>query len=545
MNKANSLVLRGNIVDIFDRKIYGAAIHIEGKTITAIEPTGREEKGYILPGFIDSHVHIESSMATPNAFAHAAVRHGTLGVVADPHEIANVLGVAGIDYMIDNANGTPFYFYFGAPSCVPASPFETNGGIIDAEETRKLLERDDIHFLGEMMNYPGVLHHDPEVMQKIEAAKAAQKPIDGHFPLNDSEALKAYIAAGIQTDHETENLENAIEKCKLGMFIQIREGSAAKNFEMLHPLLKLYPEMVMFCSDDSHPGWLIEKHIRNLVKRALAYGHDLFDVLRAASYTPALHYNIPLGFLRPGDSADFICVDDLEALNIRQSYFKGELIFDGEKALFPAKKAEIFNQFKAKYITFDQLEIKAKGKQMRVIVCKDGDLVTREAIVPVHSFDGYVEPDVNRDLLKLVVINRYRKTPPAIAFIQGMGLKMGAVAQSIAHDSHNIIAVGATDYELVQAINGVIRDNGGICVAYLDETVSLPLPIAGIMSPLSIDEINAKYHQIEQKIKALRTPLTALQMTLAFMGLTVIPDLKLSDRGLFDSKAFAFTNLFL
>lgn len=546
MKEAKSLIIRGNVVDIIQRKTYGAELTIENGRITAISPTNNIEDKYILPGLVDAHVHIESSMATPNAFAHAAVHHGTIAAVADPHEIANVLGIPGIDYMINNAKDTPFYFWFGAPSCVPASPFETNGAIINAEQTKQLLEREDIHFLGEVMNYPGVINQDPEVINKIKAAQTFGKPVDGHFPMAGGEALTAYIAAGVQTDHETESLKEAEEKCKQGMFVQIREGSAAKNFDMLLPLLKSFPEHAMFCTDDSHPGWLIKNHILHLVKKALKSGYDLYDTIRAASYNPAKHYSLPMGFLQIGDYADFIIADNLENLTVESVYWQGSCIYEEGKTLFPEKTAEICNNFHARLITPEQIEVHTKKKEMRVIVCREGDLTTQEEILPVHTPDGFVESDIDRDIMKLVVINRYnKKAMPAIGFIKGMGLKWGAVAQSIAHDSHNIIAVGASDYEITKAINAVIKEKGGIAVACMDEVSILPLPIAGLMSPLSIKEIHERYEEIEKKIKALKTPLSALQMNLAFMGLTVIPELKLSDQGLFDSKKFEFTNLFI
>ena len=546
MKEDKSLVIRGNLVDILKRRTYGAEIHIGNGRIQQVIETGQEEKGYLLPGFIDAHVHIESSMTTPAAFIRAAVRHGNIGAVADPHEIANVLGTEGIDYMIDNAKELPFYTWFGAPSCVPATTMETSGATIDAEETARLLDREEIHFLAEMMNYPGVLNNDPEVARKIEAAQKRGKRVDGHYPQAAGERLKAYIAAGISTDHETISLEEGREKCALGMRVLIREGSAARNFEVLHPLLKEYPEQVMFCTDDAHPCLLDEGYINESVKRALALGYDLYDVLRAASYNPAQHYGIPVGFLRENDPADLILVNDLSELRILATYIQGTCVYDGEKCLLPFPTPRPINRFGAKPITPEKLTVKVKGKrQMRVIVCEGGGLITQEQICPIHTPDGIVESDPSRDILKLVIVNRYRKTPPAVAFLKGTGIKLGAVAQSITHDSHNIIAVGATDFELTQAINAVIRSKGGIAVSLLDEVSLLPLPIAGLMSDRTLEETSRLYREIEQKIKRLGTSLESLQMTLSFMGLLVIPALKLSDQGLFDSNQFQFTPLFV
>ena len=492
MNEAKTLVIRGNLVDIINRRTFGAEISIQNGRIKKVIPTGQDEGSYLLPGFIDAHVHIESSMVTPAAFIHAAVRHGSIGAVADPHEIANVMGTEGVEYMLDNAKGIPFYTWFGVPSCVPATIMETSGAIIDADETARLLEREDLHFLAEMMNYPGVLNKDPEVMRKIEAAKNAGKPIDA-----------------------------------------------------LHPLLKEYPEQIMFCTDDAHPSFLNKGHINRMVKKSLDLGYDLYDVLRAASYNPAMHYKIPAGFLREGDSADFIQVDNLKDLTIQATYIQGTCVYDGEKCTLPLQKPIHRNNFHTKPITLEKLAVKAKGEQMRVIVCEDRELITKEELYPVHTFDGFVESDTERDILKLVILNRYQTAPPAIAFIKGTGLKLGAIAQSISHDSHNIIAIGVTDFELMQAINAVIKAKGGIAVSSMDEVTLLPLPVAGLMSDESLEETSRRYEEIEEKIKRLKTPMDSLQMTLSFMGLLVIPSLKLSNKGLFNSETFQFTPLFV
>lgn len=499
MNEAKALVIRGNVVDIIERRIYGAEITLQNGHILRIVPTGKEEESYLLPGFIDAHIHIESSMVTPAAFINAAVCHGTIGTVADPHEIANVAGTDGIQFMLENVKGIPFYAWFGVPSCVPTTKMETSGACINADETARLLQQDNLRFLGEMMDYPSILNEEPEALSKLEAALKSQKPVDGHFPTGTGTSLEKYIHAGISTDHEASSLKEAKEKCDLGMKIQIREGSAARDFDKLLPLLKEYPEQIMFCSDDIHPGVLQEGHINVLVKKALERGYDLYDVLRAATYNPAQHYNIPVGFLREGDAADFIEVNNLQDLEIRRTYIQGELVFNGIDCTIPFLKPSPCSRFHAKPITLEQLSVKAKGKQMRVIVCQDKELATTMEIHAVHTSDGFVESDPERDLLKLIVVNRYQKAPPAIAFIKGTGLKLGAVAQSISHDSHNIIAVGVTDYELEQAINAVIRAKGGIAVSLMDEITLFPLPIAGLMSDSTIEEASRDYQKIEKK----------------------------------------------
>ena len=545
MGKETIKTIKGNLVDIINRETYGASITLKDGKIFHIQKTGSVENQYILPGFIDAHVHIESSMCTPANFGAAACKHGTIGIVADPHEIANVLGVEGIDFMVNNAEGLPFYYWIGVPSCVPATPFESSGAIIDAVTTKTLLQRDDLHFLAEMMNYPGVLGNDTEVINKIKAAQETGKPIDGHFPNGKGEALSDYIQKGISTDHECSTLEEGEERCRQGMFVQIREGSAAKNFTALHPLIKEFPEKVMLCSDDIHPNTLLERHINGLVKRALDLGYDLYDVLRASSYNQAKHYGMPIGFLQEGDSADFIIIDDLKALNIKETFVKGKCIYNGKDIHFPAKEVVPINKFHAQPITMKELEVKAISDMMRVIVCTDGNLDTSEEIVSPAVKEGMAISDTSTDIIKIVVVNRYQKAPLSIGFIKGTGLKRGAVAQSITHDSHNIIAIGCTDEELAKAINEVILQQGGITVVNGTETTTLSLPIAGLLSPLPLDEIDATYRILESKMQDLGSTLSSLQMTLAFMSLLVIPSLKLGDKGLFNGDKFSFTTLFV
>ena len=545
MNNTDTKLVRGNLVDIISREIYGAVVTISDGKISKIERTGKVESNYILPGFIDAHVHIESSMCTPLNFGAAACKHGTIGIVADPHEIANVLGVEGIDFMVNNAKEAPFYYWIGVPSCVPATPFESAGAVIDAATTEKLLKREDLHFLAEMMNYPGVLNKDPEVIGKLNAAKRANKPVDGHFPTGNGKALEDYIANGITTDHECATIEEGRDRCRNGMFVQIREGSAAKNFNALHPLLKEFPGKVMFCSDDIHPNTLMERHINGLVKRAVGLGYDVFDVLRAASYNQAKHYSIPAGFLQVGDNADFIITEDLYSFTVKSTFVKGVCIYDGSNVSFPAKETSRPNRFAIDPITVSDLGIKAISDKMRVIVCSDGNLDTFEEIMEPTTNEGYAVSDTTKDVIKMVVLNRYQKAAPAIGFIKGTGIKRGAMAQSITHDSHNIIAIGTTDRELADAINEVILNKGGISVVNGEEKETLSLPVAGLISPLPLDQIDIQYKKLESKMAELETTLSSLQMTLSFMSLLVIPAIKLGDKGLFDGKNFRFTNLFV
>ncbi|RYE23532.1 MAG: adenine deaminase [Sphingobacteriales bacterium] len=537
--------ISGQLVDIFQRTTYPAQVNVDNGLITSIERQDSAPTQYILPGFIDAHIHIESSMLLPTAFARMAVVHGTVATVSDPHEIANVCGVAGIQYMIDNSRLSPFKFFFGAPSCVPATGFETAGATIDSKETEALLANPDIWYLSEMMNYPGVLFKAPEVIAKIEAAHRIGKPVDGHAPgLKGAEAVQ-YASAGITTDHECFTLEEALDKIAAGMKIIIREGSAAKNFEALHSLISSHPGKVMFCSDDKHPDELELGHINTLVKRALAKGHNIFDILMAACINPVPHYNIPVGVLRTGDAADFIVVDDLQNVGILQTYIAGQLVADGGKTLLPFHIAEPINNFSAEPKTVADFSVDAQdAKQIRVIEAIEGQLITNELLATAKIEDGNIVSDTDNDILKIAVVNRYEPNAvPAIAFIKNFGLKRGAIASTVAHDCHNIIVVGVDDASICRVVNELIKHKGGIAVVDGDVANVMPLPVAGLISLSDGHEVAAQYTAIDKKAKALGTTLQAPFMTLSFMALLVIPNLKLSDKGLFDGKNFRFTSV--
>lgn len=535
----------GNIVDLIKKEIFPGKVTIEKGKIASIQ---RMEKSkfnqYILPGFIDAHIHIESSMMIPSEFARLAVVHGTVATVSDPHEIGNVLGLEGVRYMLNNGKKVPFNFYFGASPCVPATSFETAGAKITPEQIRTLFSVDQLHYLSEMMNFPGVLANDPEVMEKIKIAKEFGKPVDGHAPGLRGKEAERYIAAGISTDHECFTLEEALDKLRFGMKIIIREGSAAKNFEALHSLIKTHPDLVMFCSDDKHPHELVKGHINLLVRRAIVEkGYPVIDVLRCACVHPVKHYKLDVGLLQPGDPADFIIVDDLHRLNVLQTYIKGTLVADKDKSLISPVKAAVINNFNAYQTTPDEFASPAKGKQIRVIEALDGELITNSLQQPSKIKNGMLIPDIENDILKIAVVNRYQKAPPAIAFIRGFGLKKGAIASSVAHDSHNIIAVGTTDEEICLAVNTLMKHQGGVAAVSGKQVDALPLPIAGLMSHEDGYVTAKKYALIDQKAKDLGGHLQAPFMTLSFMALLVIPSLKLSDKGLFDGKTFRFTDV--
>jgi adenine deaminase len=539
----SALKLSGNIVDVLQRRIFPGTVVIEDRRIRAIRrDIGQRDSHYILPGFVDAHVHLESSLMLPTEFARLATVHGTVAVVSDPHEIANVLGLAGVRFMLANAARTPLNMAFGAPSCVPATPFESAGAKLSVEDIRQLFEHDHLTYLSEMMNVTGVLSGEPDVMAKIRLAQQLGYPVDGHAPDLYGSAAQHYAHAGITTDHECSTLQEAHDKLAAGMKILIREGSAAKNYQALHPLIDSHAEQCMLCSDDKHPDDLTRGHINTLVRRSVELGHDVMDVLRLACVNPVLHYNLPVGLLRPGDMADCIVVDDLRTFTVLQTYCQGQLVAAAGQGLLPAVAATPINYFRATPKRLEDFRLPAEGRIARLIVALDGQLLTSERHVAAPISNGYVMPCVQRDILKLVVVNRYADTPPAVALIHNFGLKRGALASSVAHDSHNVVAVGTTDAEICTAVNAVIHHQGGIAVAEGHAVDILPLPIAGLMSTADGDTVASRYARLDAKAKRLGTTLTAPFMTLSFMALLVIPTLKLSDRGLFSATEGGFVS---
>lgn len=547
----SSISITGQLVDCLARRVYPARITVENQRISRIEPLPESAENtqlpYILPGFVDAHVHIESSMLIPSGFGRLAVVHGTVATVSDPHEIANVCGMEGVEFMIADSRRTPFKCYFGAPSCVPATTFETAGAALDSADVRALLERPEIPYLSEMMNYPGALQGDPEVLAKIAAAKDLGKPVDGHAPGLRGEAARAYIERGISTDHECFTLEEALEKIRYGMKIIIREGSAARNFEALAPLVDAHPEMVMFCSDDKHPDSLVEGHINLLCARAAARGSDPFNIIRVACVNPVQHYALDVGLLQPGDPADFILVKDLSGFDVLETWINGACVARQGQSLLDVAPEQpdsgYPNQFTCALRQPQEFRIPALPDlpySLPVIEALDGQLITGKlALEPKRSGLSW-EADPEQDLLKIVVVNRYHEAPVAKAFIRNFGLKQGALASSVAHDSHNIVAVGVDDEHLCKAINGVIRHRGGISCVKDNFEMVIPLPVAGLMSPEDGYRVAELYTLIDQAAKAAGSTLRAPFMTLSFMALLVIPHLKLSDKGLFDGDQFAF-----
>ncbi|HQK38522.1 MAG TPA: adenine deaminase [Flavobacterium alvei] len=535
--------IQGQIVDIENRRIYAGEITVESGKITSIIEKKHEVQNYIMPGFIDAHIHIESSMLVPSEFAKIAVLHGTVATISDPHEIANVLGSAGVYYMIENSKKAPLKFHFGAPSCVPATTFETAGATIDSDGIKELMASPDIYYLAEMMNYPGVLFDDAEVLKKIQWAKYFNKPVDGHAPGLRGEAAKKYISAGITTDHECFSFEEAEEKLSLGMKIIIREGSAAKNFEALIDLLPENYENMMFCSDDKHPDDLILSHINSLCARAVAKGIDVFKILQVACVNPVNHYKMNVGLLKENDAADFIVIEDLTNFKVKQTYINGELVAKNGESFVKHIPFKTPNNFNITSKEISDFTISGSASKIRVIEALEGQLITNEIYHRPLIVDGKIVSDTENDILKMAVVNRYENTKPAIAFIKNFGLKKGAIASSVAHDCHNIVVVGTSDEEICNAVNLIIKNTGGVCAVNGSENKMLPLPVAGIMSDKNGWETGKLYQEIDAMAKELGSHLKAPFMTLSFMALLVIPDLKLSDKGLFSGNSFSFVDL--
>ena len=537
------MIERGQIVDIGKQRIFKGEVTFENGVITSIIEKNHDVNQFIMPGFIDAHIHIESSMLVPSEFAKLAVAHGTIATISDPHEIANVMGLEGVNFMIENGKNTPFKFYFGAPSCVPATAYESSGASINSDAIKALLAKDEIKYLSEMMNYPGVLNKDKEVMQKLAWAKLFNKPVDGHAPGLRGESLTAYIQSGMSTDHECFSFEEGLEKLEKGMKILVREGSAAKNFEALISLLPLYYENMMFCSDDKHPDDLILGHINDLCSRAIKKGMDLFKVLQVACINPINHYNLDVGQLRVGDSADFLVVKDLYEFQTIRTYISGNKLFDNGATFLTPVYFKVINNFNISDKEISDFSYKSNASKIKVIEAYNGELVTGTSIENSTIINGDLISNTERDVLKIAVVNRYNDQKPAIGFIKNFGLKEGAIASSVGHDSHNIVVVGVTDEDLCKAVNLLVKFKGGICALSRTKEMILPLPIAGIMSDQEGRIVADKYAQIDAFSKELGSTLEAPFMTLSFMALLVIPSLKLSDKGLFDVQNFSFTSL--
>jgi adenine deaminase len=534
------VLVKGNLLNVSTEETYGAEINIQNGIITCVKPVNHEFKGLILPGFIDAHIHIESSMLTPARFAEAVVPHGTTAVVADPHEIANVLGLEGINYMVKDASTVPLKVFLTAPSCVPSTIFETSGAIISTEEIKNLLKADNVVALGEMMNFPGVIRDDPEVMSKLDAAIRIGKPIDGHAPLLSGSDLCKYIMSGISTDHECSKADEAIEKRRLGMKLMLREGSSAKN---LKDLALIGGDFIV--SDDKHPEDLLKGHVDEMLKKAIEYGIEPIKAIKMVTMNPANHYNLNTGNIIPGKAADLILIDSIDDLNVEEVIINGKLAAKNGKPLFDVRPCNIPNTFKLNFKKPSDFDVSVEGsvKTVRVIEVFDDQLITNETSSVLDVIDGNLNTNLSSDILKVAVVERYGHERVSNAFVKGFGFKDGAIASSVSHDSHNIIAVGAKSNDMAKAVNTILRSKGGLVAVSKDKIYALELPIAGLMSTKSSTDVSNDlkilHHAVENMGSKLRSPF----MLLSFMGLLVIPKLKISDMGLFDVEKFNFVDL--
>lgn len=552
MNK----VFKGHIVDVVNHEIYDGEFVIENGRITSLRrvqlPANREYS-YFMPGFIDSHVHIESSMMTPREFARVAVTHGSIGAIADPHEIANVMGVEGIDFMIQNSRDVLFNFAFGAPSCVPScgGEIETSGAVIDAQATEQLMARDDIGFLAEMMNYVGVLNGDPEVLAKIEAARRNGKPVDGHAPGLTGEQRRRYAEAGISTDHECSTIEEGRACVDAGMKVIIREGSAAKDYRTLSPLIDEAPGSVLLCTDDCHPDDLIRGHINLTVKRAMQDGYDMWNILQAACVNPQKHYGLQWGLLQDNDPATFIIVKNFGPhFRVTNTIIRGREAFSYNTSIGSLRsKTRAFdevlsmrdhypNNFVAAPITSEDIRLDMqRGDTAHIILASEGSLLTGHDVVTICGDPMKDACYPWHDVQKIVVYNRYvQGAKPKVGLIRGFGISHGAIASTIAHDCHNIVAIGSSDEFIVMAINRIVEMKGGMVAIADDEMRDLPLPIAGLLSPLDGYEVAYFNRLICDMAQEAGCVLKAPFITMGFMCLPVIPELKLTDKHLWDSS---------
>ncbi|AZA27189.1 MULTISPECIES: adenine deaminase [Borreliella] len=542
--------IEANYIDIFNKEIYPASITIKNGYIVSIKKIDAILKEYVLPGFIDAHIHIESSFLIPSNFAHLVVQHGTVATISDPHEIANVNGIEGINFMINNSKKTEFKIFFGAPSCVPAlsSEFETSGHVLDDQDVDKLMQSNDIYYLSEVMDFKGVINKDVGIINKINSALKRNKVVDGHAPGLSPYLTLKYASSGISTDHECSTIEDARYKLSLGMKIIIREGSAAKNFESLHPLIsecsKEYCDSLMFCFDDAHPNDILNGHINSIVARAIEYGHDFFDVLKIACINPVLHYKIPVGLLRTGDPADFIITKDIKTFEIDKTYINGKLVFNDGISHIPLISEIPINNFNCEQKSILDFKFSTKNKMIPIINCINNQIITHKTMIDSNLLAPDFQSNIAEDILKIAVINRYENNSKiSIGFIKNFGIRKGAIGSTVAHDSHNIIVVGTNDEYLCKATNIIIENKGGLCALNNEKTIIIKLPISGLMSALPAKEIASQYVKLNDFCKnVLGSQLDDPLMTLSFMSLTVVPHLKINDKGLFDVDSFCFLN---
>lgn len=540
--------IEGNICDLEKEEFFPGRISIkEGKIIEIkrlkINKVERKFENYILPGFIDSHCHIESSFLSPPLFGTLAISHGTVAVVADCHEIANVFGEKGIFWMLKSAKLSPFKFYWALPSCVPATKFETTPNKISAKEVKQFLKRKEFVSLGEVMDFPAVINRKKEIMDKIKIAKKFKKPIDGHCPGLSGKDLRKYISTGISTDHECTNLKEAEEKQKLGMIIQIREGSAAKN---LKDLTGLNYKRACLVTDDLEVKDLLKGQLNKVLKKAIKLDVPFFKAIKMVTKIPARHYKLNFGEIKVGKEANLVEFKNLKDFKPQKVWIDGKLVFKNGKILFPIKTLNLKTAIKIKEKLAEDFEIKTKKEKVKVraIEVVPNQILTKERIFEMEAINGKLESDLKRDILKIAVVNRYGKEFIGLGFVKGLGLKKGALASSVSHDSHNLICIGTNDKNIAKAIS-ILNKKGGFVFAKGNKNFRAELPLAGLMTNEKPEKLVKGIECLEKKLKLAGCKLKNPLSQIAFLALLVIPESKISDRGIFDVDKFQFENLII
>lgn len=537
------MIIKGNILNVFTDEIYPGEIKINNGIIESIREVDQYFPDIIVPGFIDSHIHIESSRLTPSRFAEVALRHGTTAVVCDPHEIGNVMGLEGIEYMVNDAKYAPLKFFFTAPSCVPATNYETNGATISADIIDSLLRRDEFVALSEVMNYTGVVNGDKDLIDKINVAKKYNKKIDGHAPLLTGPDLQKYVKYGISTEHECVTKAEALEKKRLGLKIMIREGSES---HMLEKLVNTPTDFIV--TDDLEPDDLVKGHMNIRLRKAVDLGMDPFEAIRKVTLNPAEHYGLNCGSISPGKSADLVFIDNLDDFRVKRVVVNGNTIFKKQKLLYRAKPLPLDSTLHINHKNAEDFDLKAnnpnkKSANVNVIRVIPESIVTKKSTAKLTIDRGKIIPSVFEDILKISVVERYGGNTISNAFISGFGLKNGAIASSVSHDSHNLIVIGTNSEYMAEATNKIIDNNGGIVAISNQEQIELPLPIAGLMSDRSVLEVAKQTEALNDLVNRMGCPLENPFTIMSFMALPVVDEIKITNKGLFDVSENKFIDV--
>lgn len=537
------MLIKGNILNVFTDEIYPGEIKIEHGIIESIKEVNADFNDIIVPGFIDAHIHIESSMLTPSRFAEIALRHGTTSVIADPHEIANVMGMDGIDYMIDDAKKTPLKYYFTAPSCVPATKFEKSGATISPNIIDNLLSRPEFVALGEVMDYNAVISNEKSILEKIKIAKKYHKPIDGHAPLLSGKNLQKYVKHGVITDHESTTKKEVAEKKRMGMKIMIREGSESKMLEKL-----IYSNCDFIVSADLKPEDLINGHLDKCLRKAVDYGMDPYEAIKLVTINPAEHYNLNAGSISPGKSADLVFIDNLRDFTVKRVVINGNTIFKKQKLLFRANPRPIDTTLHVSLTKPEDFDLKAqnpahKSATVNLINVSDNTIITKQSSAKLSIQKKTIIPSVFEDILKISVVDRYGGNTISNGFVKGFGIKNGAIASSVSHDSHNIIVVGTNSEYMSRATNHLIENKGGLAAISNQAKLDVTLPIAGLMSDKPAKVVANNSAKLNELVSNMGCELSSPFTSLSFMALPVVPEVKMTTNGLFNVNTHQFIDI--